>query len=316
MNIAVLDADTLGLDLDLSPLAEFGEVRIFPSSAPDEIASHIGDCEVAIVNKLKMNAATVGDAPSLRLICVFATGYDNIDLDFCRRRGIAVCNVVGYSTASVAQLTLAMALSLATHLPAFTSHVASGAYSAGGAANCLVPVYHEIAGMTWGVVGYGNIGRAVGKAAKAMGCRVLAYKRTPSPDANVVDLDTLCRESDIISVHLPLNDGTRGLFSAGQTAKIKKGAIFINVARGAVTDEAALAAAVLEGRLGGLGVDVYTAEPFPADHPFYAIRNLPNVCFTPHMAWGSREARERCLSEICENIRVFSAGGVRCRVDL
>ncbi|MCQ2354466.1 MAG: hydroxyacid dehydrogenase [Clostridia bacterium] len=316
MNIAVLDADTLGLDLDLSPLAEFGEVRVFPSSAPDEISSHIGDCEVAIVNKLKMNAAAVGDAPALRLICVFATGYDNIDLDFCRRRGIAVCNVVGYSTASVAQLTIAMALSLATHLPAFTFHVASGAYSAGGAANCLVPVYHEIAGMTWGIVGYGNIGRAVGKAAKAMGCRVLAYKRTPSPDANVVDLDTLCRESDIISVHLPLNDGTRGLFSAEQTAKIKKGAIFINVARGAVTDESALAAAVIEGRLGGLGVDVYTAEPFPADHPFYAIRNLPNVCLTPHMAWGSREARERCLWEICENIRVFSAGGMRCRVDL
>lgn len=315
MRIAVLDADTLGRDLDLSPLSEFGEVRIFPSSSPDEIAPHLGDCDVAVVNKLKMNKDTLGDAPHLRLICVFATGYDNIDLEFCRQRGIAVCNVVGYSTASVAQLTLSMALSLVTHLPAFAGHVASGAYSSGSVANCLTPIYHEISGMTWGIAGYGNIGKAVARTAEALGCHIIAYKRSPSPDVETVDLETLCRRSDILSVHLPLNDETRGLFSADVISKMKKDAIFINVARGAVTDEGALAAAIREGRLGGLGVDVYTTEPFPTSHPFYGIRNYSNVCLTPHMAWGAKEARERCLEEICRNIRDFSAGGRRCRVE-
>lgn len=315
MKIAVLDAATLGSDLDLSPLSQFGEVRVFPASAPDRIAENLGDCEVAVINKLKMNAVTLADAKNLRLICVFATGFDNIDLNFCRARGIAVCNVVGYSTDSVAQLTVAMALSLATNLPAFNRHVESGAYSAGGVANCLTPVYHEIAGKTWGVAGHGNIGRAVARAARALGCSVIAYKRMPAPDVETVDLDTLCRRSDILSVHLPLNDGTRGLFGAAEFAKMKPNAIFINVARGAVTDEKALADAVAEGRLGGLGADVYSTEPFPETHPFFAIRQLPNVCLTPHMAWGAAEARERCLREICENIRSFLAGGSRCRVD-
>ena len=316
MKIAVLDADTLGSDLDLSPLSAFGEVRVFPSSAPDEIEKNLDGCEVAVVNKLKINENTVKNAKDLRLICVFATGFDNIDLEFCLRRNIAVCNVVGYSTASVAQLTVSMALSLYTHLPAFTSHVTSGAYSAGGTANCLTPFYHEIAGKTWGIAGYGNIGRAVGDVARALGCRVIAYKRTPSPDVTVVDLDTLCRESDILSVHLPLNDGTRGLFGAGEIAKMKPGAVFINVARGAVADEAALAEAIRAGKLGGLGVDVYSSEPFPASHPFYDIKDRENVCLTPHMAWGSVEARARCLSEICLNIRSFLDGGARCRVDM
>lgn len=314
MRIAVLDADTLGRDLDLSPLRRFGEVVIFPTSALDEVEAHLGDCDVAVVNKLKMNASTIGNAKSLRLICVFATGYDNIDLDFCRSHGIAVCNVVGYSTSSVAQLTVAMALSLINHLPSFNEYVASGRYSAGGVANCLTPVYHEISGLTWGIAGYGNIGRAVGRVADALGCRVIAYKRTPTPDVETVDIDTLCSRSDIISVHLPLNDATRGLFNRDRIAKMKNNALFINVARGAVTDEAALAEAIREGRLGGLGADVYSTEPFGMSHPFYDIKDRENVCLTPHMAWGAREARERCLDEICENITSFLAGEKRCRV--
>lgn len=316
MRIAVLDAGTLGTDLDLSPLSKFGEVDIYASSSPEEIAERVRGCDVAVVNKLKMNASTVGADSKLGLICVFATGFDNIDLDFCRKNGIGVCNVVGYSTASVAQLTVSMALSLVTHLPEFSRHVSSGAYSSGTVANCLTPVYREIAGMTWGIAGYGNIGSAVGRVARALGCRVIAYKRTPSDEVETVSLDTLCRESDIISVHLPLCDGTRGLFGKEEIAKMKDTAVFINAARGAVTDEAALAEALKNGKIGALGSDVYTAEPFGKDHPFYAIKDLDNVCLTPHMAWGAKEARDRCLAEICENITDFLSGGKRCRVDI
>lgn len=315
MKTAVLDGKTLGEMLDLSLLEEFGEVEIYENSAPDEIAARIADCDIAIVNKLKMNEKTIGENTSLKLICVFATGYDNIDLDFCRSRGIGVCNVVGYSTMSVAQLTASVALSLVMHLPEYTRCVSSGKYSAGGTANMLSPVYHELSGKTWGIAGCGNIGRAVGRIASALGCRVVAYNRSSSDEFENVGLDELCRESDIISVHLPLNDGTRGLFGKEEIAKMKSTALFINMARGAVTDETALAEAIKQGRLGGLGCDVYTKEPFGTDHPFYEIREYENVCFTPHMAWGALEARRRCLDEIILNIRSFLGGGRRSRVD-
>ena len=316
MKIAVLDADTLGHDLDLSPLSALGEVRIFAGTAPQEVAAHVADADVAVVNKVRLNETTLAGVENLRLVCVAATGYDNIDLAFCRARHIAVCNVAGYSTDSVAEVTVAMALSLVTHLPAFCRHVENGGYTRGGVANCLTPAYRELRGKTWGIAGYGNIGRAVARVAEAFGCRVLAFRRHPAPGEPAVDLDTLCRDSDILSVHLPLTDQTRGLFDAAAVAKLKPGAVFINMARGAVVDEKALADAVISGKLGGLGADVYTTEPLPEAHPFYAIRDRDNVCLTPHMAWGAVEARERCLSEIIENIRAFFAGQSRSRVDL
>ncbi len=315
MRIAVLDAATVGTDLDLAPLKEFGDVRIFDHTAPDEVYENLGDADVAIINKVKMNETTIGKNKNLKLICLFATGYDNVDTAYCASRGIAVCNVVGYSTQCVAQVTVAMVLSLVTHLPAYTEHVASGKYSSGNTANCLAPVYHEIAGMTWGIAGYGSIGKAVADVARAFGCRVIAFKRTPAEDVETVDIDTLCRESDIITVHLPLNDSTRGIFGKKQISEMKPGAVFVNVARGAVADEYALTEAIRQNRLGGLGVDVYSSEPFGEEHPFYSVKDHENVCFTPHMAWGAQETRKRCLDEICENIRVFASGGRRCRVE-
>jgi glycerate dehydrogenase len=165
------------------------------------------------------------------------------------------------------------------------------------------------------VVGYGNIGAQVGRAAQALGCRVLAYKRTPVEGVACVDLDTLLRESDVISVHLPLSDATRGILGRAEIARMKRNAIVINVARGAVIDEAALAEAVAQERIGGVGIDVYSVEPMPKEHPFYPLRERENVCLTPHMAWGAYEARARCLSEIVENIHAFVRGERRCRVD-
>ncbi len=315
MKIVVGDAATLGTDLDLSHLSSLGEVEIYPSTAPHEIAARFAGADVAVINKLRINRDTLGDHPTLRLVAECATGFDNIDLDYCRAHGIAVANVKGYSTHSVAQLTLAMVLSLATNLPDFRACVASGSYTDAGIANRLEPFFHELCGKTWGVVGAGNIGVQVAAVARAMGCRVIGFSRTPKPGIEQVSLGELCRISDVISVHLPLCAETRGIIGEKQVALMKKNAIFINVARGAVTDEQALADAITEGRLGGLGVDVYSVEPFPTTHPFYPIRNHPRVCFTPHMAWGTVEARERCLFEVAENIRAFTLGERRNRLD-
>ena len=314
MKIAFLDAATVGADLDLSLFAKYGDFTAYGGTGAEDFESRTHDCDVLILNKLKLGAHNLPACKKLKLICVTATGYDNIDLNYCREHGIAVCNVVGYSTQNVAQITLSMALSLISCLKTYDNAVADGTYSRGRTANILTPVYHEIYGKTWGIVGYGNIGRQVGKVAEALGCRVIVYKRNPVEDAECVDLDTLCRESDIISVHTPLNDESRGLISRKRIALMKKDAIVINVARGAVVDEQALTDAIKGNRIGGLGVDVYSTEPMPQDHPYMTVAGRDNVIFTPHMAWGSYEARVRCCEEICLNIEAFLKDEKRCRV--
>lgn len=315
MKITVLDADTLGKDLDLSPLYALGDVTAYPTTPPELVAPRIAGCDVVLLNKVKINREVLPPRPDCpSLICIAATGFDNIDLPSCREAGIAVCNVKGYSTDSVAQVTVGLVLTLVCHLPAYFERVRSGAYSAGGVANCLVPVYREISSMTWGVLGAGKIGSRVAGIARAMGARVITCRA--HPDGESVDLDTLMSESDIITVHTPLNASTRGLVGARELSLTRPGTIIVNMARGAVTDEAALADAVKSGHLGGLGADVYSVEPFGPDHPFYAVKELQNVCLTPHMSWGSAESRARCLDEMILNIRAFYASQIRNRVDL
>ena len=318
MKITFLDAATLGDDVLAQIPALFdpiGTVTVYQSTSNDEFADHVKDADVLILNKLKMTAENLPMANALKLICVAATGYDNIDLSYCRAHGIAVCNVVGYSTQCVSQVTVGMALSLITHLTEYRQHVESGEYTKRGIANCLFPVYHEIAGKTWGIVGFGNIGKQVGKVASALGCRVLVNKRTPVDGWECVDFDTICRESDILSFHVPLSDSTRGLLDRKHIAMLKSDALVINVARGAVIDEAALAEAVISGRIGGIGVDVYSAEPMPAAHPLQSVKSMPNVILTPHMAWGGYETRVRVLTEMASNITAYLGGEKRCRVD-
>ena len=315
MKIVFLDAATLGDDLTYESFAQIGEVVVYSTTNEANFEEHIQDAEVVVINKLKLNASNLPQAPRLKLICLAATGFDNVDIDYCRKAGIGVCNVVGYSTQSVAQLTLSMALSLYTNLNQFTHFVRSGEYTKIGLANRLTPVYHEIAGKTWGIVGYGNIGKQVARVAEAMGCRILVYKRTPIDGVECVDFDAVCQKSDILSLHVPLNEGTKNLLDKEHIRMLKKDAVVINVARGAVTDELALANAILEKRIAGLGVDVYSKEPFDAEHPFNKIKHLPNVLLTPHMAWGGYETRVRLLGEIKENIISFYAGKNRCRVD-
>jgi glycerate dehydrogenase len=317
MKIAILDAGTLGSDVSLKEFSSFGEVAVYEKTAPCEMDARVEHADVLVLNKIRCNADTLKNAKCLRLICVAATGYDNIDLEYCRAHGIAVCNVVGYSTESVAQLTLSLVLALSTNLHVFHAYVADGSYTRSGAANKVAPVFHELAGKTWGIFGYGNIGKKVARVAEAIGCRVIVCKRHMTKEEYpVVDLDTLCRESDIITVHTPLNDGTRGAINAARLAMMKKDTVLVNVARGAVTDEKAVTDAILCGNLGGFGCDVYTEEPFSEKHPYGRILNHPNVILTPHMAWGSHEARSLCIAEMCKNIRAFSNGEVRNRVDL
>ena len=314
MKIVFLDAATIGYDVDLSLFEKHGELKVYETTTQEEFVDHVGDSDVIIINKLKVGRQNLPACKNVKLVCVAATGFDNIDTEYCKENGIAVCNVVGYSTQNVAQLTVSMALSLICHLTEYNRSVADGSYTRGGVANILTPVYHEIYGRTWGIVGYGNIGKQVGVVAKALGCKVIVYKRTPIEDEECVDIDTLCKESDIISVHTPLNDGTRGLISRERIAMMKNDAILVNVARGAVCDEEALADAFLENKLGGVGIDVYSKEPFGNDHPCARIAGKDNVILTPHMAWGSFEARQRCCNEMAMNIESFIKGERRNRI--
>ena len=315
LTVVVLDASTLGEDLDLSPLQVLGEVKVYQTSTPEQIAVRIAEADILMQNKAKLTADLLAKAKKLKVICEAATGFDNIDVAYCREHGIAVTNVPGYSTQCVAQITFTLALSLITHLPQYTQFVQSGEYTASGVANRLSPAFCELYGKTWGIVGYGNIGKQVGKIAQAFGCNVIVHKRTPEEGVRCVDIDTLCRESDIISLHTPLNDGTRGLIGKAQLAMMKKNAILVNVARGAVTDEEAVAQALLSGKLAGFGCDVYSTEPFPQGHPIDRIKDLPNVCLTPHIAWGGYETRVRLLNEMTENAKAFFSGKRRNRVD-
>ena len=316
LKIAVLDAGTLGDDLSLSPLSEFGEVAIYRETPPELVAERIADADIAVLNKVKLGEDNLAGAKNLKLICITATGFDNVDTAYCREAGIGVCNVVGYSTDSVAQITLSLVLSLFSHLREYDEYVRSGRYSAGTAHNRLIPVYHELAGKTWGVVGYGNIGRKVAAVANALGCRVVCTRNNPvgnEPD-EVLPLDELLKQSDVVTLHVPLNDGTRNLLSRERLALMKPDAIVVNAARGGVWDEGAVADALLSGKLGGIGSDVYAKEPMSKDHPFTQLAESDRAIFTPHMAWGAYEARVRCLDDICQSIRSYLSGGTRSRI--
>ncbi len=314
LKISVLDVDTLGDDLDLSPVEKLGEVKIYPITKQEDVIERIKDAQVLILNKVKLNSSNLPYAKNLKLICITATGFDNVDIDYCREHNIAVCNVVGYSTDSVVQLTMSMAFALSTNLIQFNNYVKSGEYTNSGIFNHLKPVFSQMSGKTWGVVGLGNIGTKVARIAREIGCEILAYKRNPVDEFECCDIDTLCEKSDIITLHTPLNSETKELINKERIAKMKKNVILINVARGAVVDEEAVTKAIEEGKIAGLGVDVYSTEPMQADSPYQRILNYDNTIFTPHMAWGAIDARQRCVDEVAKNIKSFTQGEKRCRV--
>lgn len=311
MKIVVLEQESMGYDIDITCFEDFGEVTYYKNTIKDEVSERVKDAEIIIANKAPLNKDTLKDAINLKIICEFATGYNNVDLDYCKERGIRVTNAVGYSTPVVAQHTFAMALYLMEKLPVYDTYVKNGEYADCPIFTCFQPYFSELEGKTWGIIGLGNIGRKVAEIAKVFGCRVIFYSASGNnntTDYERVDFDTLLAESDILSLHCPLTDRTQNIMNADAFSKMKKTAILINVARGPVVDEQALYNALTTGQIAAAGLDVLVKEPIDKDNPLGKIKDSTKLLITPHMAWGSNEARNRCKNEVYENIKSFLAG--------
>lgn len=305
MKIVLPDAKTVtNGDLSLEPLKEFGEVVIYELTAYDEIAERVKDADVIICNKTLLNAETLSLAKNLKLILLWATGYNNIDLDYCNSKGITVCNAGSYSTNAVAQHTFALILELINKVGSYNKFVQQGSWQKSDTFSPFVYKLNELAGKTLGIYGYGNIGKAVAKIAKAFDINVIAYSRSKRSDefASYADFDTLLKESDIVSVHCPLNEQSKYVFNKETFAKMKKGSYFINTARGAVMVEDDLRDALFSNHLAGAGIDVLEIEPMPQD---CKIIGIDNCIITPHIAWAPMETRERLMGIVCSNLKNF-----------
>ena len=305
MKIVFLDALTLG-DTSLRPIAALGELVCYPISTPEEARARVGDCEVLIVNKVKVDRALLDAAPKLRLVCVAATGINTIDVAACAERGIPVRNVAGYSTEPVVQLTFMHILSLMGNAPYFDHTVKSGTWSHSPIFTDLSRPVRELDGRTMGIIGMGTIGQRVASVATAFGMKVIYFSTSGTSHCKAypsVGLDALLREADIISIHAPLNDRTRGLIGQRELAMMKPDAILVNMGRGGIVDERALAEAIDAAGIGGAAMDVFETEPVSADHPLLHTRHPERLRFTPHTAWASVEARDRLVAGIADNIR-------------
>ena len=309
MKLALLDAETLGADLDLSPLETFGELEVYEITEPDETLDNIDDAEIVITNKVVIDRAIMQAAPQLKLICVAATGTNNIDLDAAEELGIAVKNVAGYSTQSVTEHTFAMLFAIVKKMEYYTLYARGGAWSQSPIFTHLDQPFWEIAGKRWGIIGMGAIGRNVARIATAMGAEVVYHStsgtNTDQPYTHL-DLDELLSTSQIVSIHAPLNDQTRDLIGADNLPLLSEGAIILNLGRGGIINEAALAKE-LDRRELYAGLDVLETEPVTAYHPLMHIHHIERLLLTPHIAWGSVEARQKLLEGIVNNIQNFLA---------
>lgn len=309
MNIVVLERNSVGTDVSVDIFNKLGNVTCYRNTVSvEDIKERVKDADVVIFNKSKMNEETLADAKNVKLLCAFATGYDCVDLDYCRSRGITVCNVVNYSTDAVAQHTFAMLFYLLEHLPHYDNYVKSGEYAAQDRFSNFDIPFTEIAGKTWGIIGMGNIGKKVASIAKAFGCRVIFYSATGKSTVTEyerVDFDTLLAESDILSTHCPLSDITRDIINMDALKKMKKTAILLNVARGPVVNNDDLYVALNEGEIAAAGLDVITKEPITDENPLSKIMDSNKLIITPHLAWASIEARTRLVDEVYENIKAF-----------
>ncbi len=308
MNLVFLDANSIGTDIDLSGFYELGDVTIYGATKEGEIAERVRDADVVIVNKIEVNETTMGPCERLKLVCVTATGTNNLDKEFLARRGIAWRNVAGYSTENVAQHTFALLFYLWEKLRYYDDYVKSGKYIEDDSFTHFAKVFHELHGKTWGIIGLGSIGRRVADIAKAFGCHVIYYSasgRPPQEGYEQVDFDTLLAASDIVSVHAPLNEHTQGLMNGEAFRKMKPTAVFLNVGRGPIVVEQDLADALTEGEIAAAGLDVLCVEPMEPGNPLMEISDSTRLLITPHIAWASLEARERLMGIILEQINEF-----------
>ena len=317
MKIVELDRETLGYDIDTSVLKTIGDFEEHEAADLETTREYIKDADVIIFNKTKMNEELLKDAPNVKLLAITATGFDNIDLEYCKSRGIAAANVKAYSTPAVAQHTFAMALFVLEKISYYDEYVKSGRYSSQSGFCNFDEKYNELSGKTWGIIGMGNIGRSVAKIAEAFGCKVIFYSASGNStctDYERVDLDTLLKESDVLSIHCPLSDRTRNLINRDTLKLMKKSAILINVARDPVVNDEELAEALNNGTIAGAGLDVLGVEPMEKDSPLGLIKDSRKLLITPHMAWASVESRQRCFDEVLLNIKAFIEGRERNRL--
>ena len=308
MKLVFLDKKTIGEDIDFSPFRKLGDVVEYDFTLPEEVPERAADADVLIVNKIPVNEQTIHTASHLKLVCVTATGTNNLDKAYLDRRGIAWRNVAGYSTDSVAQHTFAMLFYLLEHLRYYDEYVKDRRYLNDTMFTHFARHFHQISGMTWGIIGLGAIGRKVADLAAVFGADVLYYSasgRDPQDGYRQVDLDTLLSQSDIISVHAPLNEYTENLLDSAAFQKMKSGAILLNLGRGPIIDEPALADALKNGQIAAAGLDVLSEEPMRASSPLLEILDHDNLLITPHIGWASVEARTRLMQIIAEQIREF-----------
>lgn len=315
--IVVLDGKTLG-NVDYIKLNEFGQVIYYDMTYGDQVAERISDADIILTNKVILKEEQLKNAPNLKLICEMATGYNNIDIEYARKNKIAVTNVAGYSTNTVAQHTFAMLLHLYNNISYFDEFIKSGEYSKSDMFTNLNMTYNDLCGKVWGIIGLGAIGKRVAKIAQAFGARVVYYStsgKNVNPDYAQVSFEELLDKSDVISIHSPLNEKTKGLINYEALSKMKKDSVLINVGRGPIVVDYDLARAIDEEIIGGAALDVFDVEPIPQDNPLLGVRNKERLVMTPHVAWASEESRKRLFDDLLENISAFNRGEFRNRVD-
>ncbi|MDD6102741.1 MAG: D-2-hydroxyacid dehydrogenase [Clostridiales bacterium] len=314
MKIVLLEGGSLGEDISLDGFNEIGETVIYSRSDIEENAERIRDADVIVLNKIPVDGLLLENAEKAKLVCLTATGTNNVNFDYTNSRGITVCNVKGYSTESVAQHSFAMLLSLYEHLPYYDRFVKSGDYSRSKCFSVFDYGFNELYGKTFGIIGLGAIGRASARIAKAFGCRVIYYSTSGmhyDEEYERTDLETLLSVSDVIAVHAPLNERTRGLISYEGFKLMKKNAVILNTGRGGIIDEDALYDALVNDRIMAAGLDVLQVEPMDPGSPLLKIQDSNRLIITPHIGWGTVEARTRCVEEVILNIKAYFAGTPR-----
>lgn len=308
MKIVFLDANSIGKDIDLSKYHKLGEFITYGHSTAEQIPERVSDADIVITNKCQINEQSIGNAHKLKLVCVTATGTNNLDKEYLAKRGIEWRNVAGYSTESVAQHTFAMLFYLLEKLSYYDAYVKDGKYAKDTSFTHFAEHFCEISGKTWGIIGLGAIGRRVADIAKAFGVNVIYYStsgKNHQEDYTRVDLDTLLRTADIVSVHAPLTPETENLMNADAFAKMKSTAIFLNVGRGNIVVEQDLLDALKKNIIAAAGLDVLCEEPMNPENPLLPFKDSKRLLITPHIAWASVEARNRLMDMIYEQIRDF-----------
>lgn len=315
--LVVLDGKTLG-DVNYDLLKEFGECIVYDMTNKEEVVDRIKDANIVLTNKVILNEDNLKHAKNLELICEMATGFNNIDIEYAKKNGIAVTNVAGYSTNTVVQHTFATLLHLYDKISYYDNFVKSGEYSNSHMFTNLDRPFNELMGKTWGIVGLGSIGRGVAKVCEAFGVNVIYYStsgKNNNSDYRRVNLEELLKESDIISIHAPLNDNTKGLINYETLCQMKKEAVIVNMGRGPIIVDEDLAKAIDEEKISGAALDVFSVEPIQKDNPLLSVKNKDRLVLTPHIAWASIEARNRLFNDLLENIRAYNKGEKRNRVE-